>query len=65
VLVALMVGGIELLQVVAAKLDLAGGPWSAVSNLDLGRLGYLVVAVFAMTWLLSLAVWKAGRIEQR
>jgi high-affinity nickel-transport protein len=65
VLIALVVGGIELLQVVSTKLALNGGPWSVVDGLDLGRLGYLVVALFAATWLLSAAVWKAGRIEQR
>ena len=65
VLVALVVGGVELLQVVSARLSLTGGPWAVINGLDLGRLGYLVVALFAVTWLLSVALWKAGRIEQR
>ena len=65
VAVAWMVGGIELLQVLAAKLSLHGGVWRFLESLDLNRLGYLVVALFASTWLLSLAVWKTARIEQR
>jgi len=65
VAVAWMVGGIELLQVLAAKLSLHGGVWEFVEGIDLGQLGYLVVALFVSTWLLSLTVWKTARIEQR
>ena len=65
VAVAWMVGGIELLQVLAAKLSLHGGLWRFLESIDLGELGYIVVALFAATWLVSLAVWKTRRIEQR
>jgi len=65
VAVAWMVGGIELLQVLAAKLSLHGAVWQFVEGLDLNRLGYLVVALFVSTWLLSLTVWRTARIEQR
>jgi high-affinity nickel-transport protein len=65
VAVAWMVGAIELLQVLAAKLALHGPFWSALDSLDLGRLGYLVVGLFLATWLCSLTVWKTRRVEQR
>ena len=65
VAVAWLVGGIELLQVLAEKLSLHGTFWSLLESLDLGRLGYLVVALFVATWLLSLALWKTRRYEQR
>ncbi len=65
VAVAWMVGGIELLQVLAAKLALHGIFWRALASIDLGRLGYFVVGLFAATWLVSLLVWKTRRIEQR
>jgi high-affinity nickel-transport protein len=63
--VAWMVGGIELLQVLAARLSLHGTFWRLLAGLDLGRLGYLVVALFAATWLLSITLWKTRRLEQR
>jgi high-affinity nickel-transport protein len=63
--VAWLVGTIELLQVLAAKLELHGGFWTVLGGLDLGRLGYVVVGLFAATWLCSLALWKTGRFEQR
>src|SRR5947199_1562792 len=53
VAVAWMVGGIEVLQVLAAKLSLNGPFWQLVAGIDLGTLGYVVVALFIATWLLS------------
>jgi nickel/cobalt transporter (NiCoT) family protein len=65
VAVALVIGMIELLQVTAAKLSLDGGFWSFLDNLDFGHIGYVVVGLFVATWLLSIALWKTRRIEQR
>src|SRR6185503_8970562 len=65
VAVAWLVGAIELLQVLAAKLELHGGFWTLLASLDLGRLGYVVVGLFAATWLGSLTLWKTRRYEQR
>jgi high-affinity nickel-transport protein len=65
VAVALLIGSIELLQVTAAKLSLSGGFWTLLENLDFGRMGYVVVAMFVATWAFSVIVWKARRIEAR
>ena len=65
VAVAWMVGAIELLQVLAAKLELHGPFWQALDSLDLGRLGYVVVGLFIVTWLGSVTLWKTRRYEQR
>jgi nickel/cobalt transporter (NiCoT) family protein len=65
VAVALIIGMIELLQVLAAKLSLEGGFWGFLDNLDFGHIGYVVVGLFIATWALSLLLWKARRIEDR
>jgi nickel/cobalt transporter (NiCoT) family protein len=65
VAVALIVGSIELLSVLADKLSLSGGIWDFVSNLDLNLLGYAIVGLFVLTWAVALAVWRFGRIEER
>jgi nickel/cobalt transporter (NiCoT) family protein len=65
VAVAWMVGAIELLQVLAAKLALHGPFWQLLQSVDLGQLGYLVVGLFVVTWLFSLTLWKARRVEER
>jgi hypothetical protein len=36
-----------------------------VASIDLGQLGYLVVALFVAMWLLSFTVWKTAGIERR
>jgi nickel/cobalt transporter (NiCoT) family protein len=65
VAVAVVIGTIELLQVMAARLSLDTGVWAALESLDFGRLGYVVVGLFVATWAFSLLVWKTRRIEQR
>ena len=54
VVVALAIGMIELLQVTLG-----------LRILDLGKVGYLVVALFVATWAVSLAYWKVRRVEER
>jgi high-affinity nickel-transport protein len=63
--VALVIGMIELLQVMAAKLSLSGGFWAFLDNLDFGHIGYVVVGLFVATWACSVILWKARRIEER
>ena len=65
VTVALVIGMIELLQVTATKFSLDGGFWTFLDGLDFGKIGYVVVGLFIATWLFSVALWKARRIEQR
>ena len=65
VTVALVIGTIEILQVLAAKLSLSGGFWTLLDSLDFGTVGYAVVGLFIATWACSVIVWKARRIEDR
>ncbi len=65
VVVALLIGTIELLSVLADKLSLTGQPWELVSGLDLNYVGYAIAAVFVLTWVGALAIWRLGRVEER
>ncbi len=65
VLVALVIGGIELLQLLAVETGATSGPLAAVADLDLEHVGYVIVGLFVLTWLLALGVWRFGRIEER
>jgi high-affinity nickel-transport protein len=65
VAVALLIGSIELLDVLATRLSLKGGIWDFVSGLDLNLVGYAVVGLFVATWAVALAVWRLGRVEER
>lgn len=65
VAVALLVGSVELLAVLAEKLGLRGGVWDLVAGLDLNTIGYVIAALFVLTWVVALSVWRFGRIEER
>ncbi|AKN17605.1 HoxN/HupN/NixA family nickel/cobalt transporter [Mycobacterium haemophilum] len=65
VAVALLVGSVELLSLFAGQFGWQGGFWNWVSDLDLNAVGYLVVAMFVITWAIALLVWRYGRIEER
>jgi high-affinity nickel-transport protein len=65
VAVALVIGGIELISIVADKAGIESGPVRAVANLDLNDVGYAVVALFVLTWAVAVAAWKVLRIEDR
>jgi len=65
VAVALIVGTVELLSILADRLSLHGGVWSFVASFDLNRIGFLIVGLFVVTWVGAIAVWKIARIEDR
>jgi high-affinity nickel-transport protein len=65
VAVALLIGSIEVLSVLADELGLTGGFWHAVSNLDLNLVGYMILGLFVVTWAVAAAVWRFARIEER
>ncbi|WP_248928080.1 HoxN/HupN/NixA family nickel/cobalt transporter [Paenibacillus hamazuiensis] len=65
VVAALLIGTIELVQVVSEKLGLSGGIWDQVQNIDFGTLGYMLVALFVLAWAVSVAIWKWFRLEER
>lgn len=65
VVVALLIGGIQLIGLLAERLHITHGPLAWVARIDLASLGYAVAGIFLLTWLLAVTVWRLGRIEQR
>ncbi|MFD8913446.1 HoxN/HupN/NixA family nickel/cobalt transporter [Streptomyces sp. NPDC059575] len=65
VAVALIIGTVELLGLIAEKAHLHGAFWDWVSGLDLNIIGYVIVGLFFLTWVLALVIWKAARIEEK
>ncbi|MFZ3257434.1 MAG: HoxN/HupN/NixA family nickel/cobalt transporter, partial [Candidatus Acidiferrales bacterium] len=66
VIVALVVGGVEALGLLAGQFHLTGRFWNAVTKLNnnFGTLGYFIVALFALSWMVSVAVYKWRRFEK-
>lgn len=65
VAVALLIGSIELLGLLAEQLGLSGGFWDWIAAVDLNVVGFVIVGMFMLTWAVALSVWRFGRIEQR
>src|SRR6266581_1825201 len=65
ILVALVVGGIEALSIIAGQLNLGGGFWDFVGNLsqNFGTIGYLIVGLFILSWLISTIVYKVRKYD--
>jgi high-affinity nickel-transport protein len=66
VLVALIVGGIEALGLIADKLSLEGAFWGMIAALNdnFGSLGYVIIAVFAISWFVSAAIYRLKRYDE-
>jgi high-affinity nickel-transport protein len=65
VAVALIIGTIELVGVLADQANITSGPLSAIADIPLDYAGYGIVALFVAAWMVALAVWRYGRIEQK
>jgi high-affinity nickel-transport protein len=68
VVVAVIVGGLEMLNLVGDQLGLgdSGGFWGAVGSLNanFGVLGYLIVGIFIVAWLVSYVVYRFNRYDE-
>ena len=65
VAVALIIGTIELVGVLADQAKIDSGPLSAIASIPLDYAGYAIVAFFFLAWITALAVWRFGRIEEK
>ena len=67
ILVALLVGGVEALSLLAGRLKLSGWFWSTVAGLNdnFGSLGMAVVGVFLIGWLASLLFYHYKGFDEQ
>jgi high-affinity nickel-transport protein len=65
ILVALVIGGVEALGLIGSKLGLDGGFWRTIGDLNenFGALGYLIIAIFLLSWMISVAVYRFRRYD--
>jgi high-affinity nickel-transport protein len=65
VFVAFFIGTVEILGLIEQEYRLGGGFWTFMGNFNINKAGYVIVGVFVLTWVVALAVWHFGRIEQK
>ncbi len=68
VVVAVVVGGLETLNLIGDQLGLTdgGGFWGAIGALNdnFGVLGYVIVGIFVVAWLVSFVVYRLNRYDE-
>jgi nickel/cobalt transporter (NiCoT) family protein len=64
VLVAFVIGGVELLQVLSGELNLQGPFWAWLAGLSFETIGYGIIGIFVVSWLASMALWRIKRYEE-
>jgi high-affinity nickel-transport protein len=65
VIVALVVGVIVLAGLLVERLGITSGPLAVIGSADLEFAGFVIVGIFVFSWIVALAVWRFGRIEER
>ena len=65
VAVALIIGSIQLISIVTQKAGVTTGPLAAIANVNLDFVGYTIVGLFVLVWVIAVSVWKYGRIEEK
>jgi nickel/cobalt transporter (NiCoT) family protein len=65
VVVALLVGGIEALALLGDRFHLQGWFWNGIAKLsdNFATLGYFIVGLFALSWVVSIAYYKWRRLD--
>jgi len=65
VAVALIIGTIELVGVIADQANITSGPLSWIADINLDYAGYAIVGLFFLAWAVAIAVWRFGHIEEK
>lgn len=65
VLVALLIGTIEVLSIIGDQLELKGPFWEFIGKLsdNFGLIGYLIIGIFVFSWIVSSIVYKAKKYD--
>ena len=66
IVVALLVGGMETLGLIASELGLGGPFWNFVGEAsgNVGLLGYAIIGVFVAAWFVSMLVFRLARLDR-
>jgi nickel/cobalt transporter (NiCoT) family protein len=65
VFVAVFIGAIELLGLLAQDANLGGSFWSFLETFNINTAGFVIVGVFVLTWIVAISIWHFGQLEQK
>jgi high-affinity nickel-transport protein len=64
--VALIIGGIETMGLIGDQMGLKGTFWGWMDSLNnnFGTLGFIVIGVFVVSWIVSIAIYRMNRYDE-
>ncbi|HEX4060629.1 MAG TPA: HoxN/HupN/NixA family nickel/cobalt transporter [Streptosporangiaceae bacterium] len=65
VFVAVFIGAVEVLGLLAQEGHLSGPGWTWLANFNINTAGFVIVGVFVLTWVVALLIWHFGQIEKK
>jgi nickel/cobalt transporter (NiCoT) family protein len=66
IIVALVVGGIEVLGLLKDQLNLTGGFWDLIGSLNdnFGTVGFAIIGLFVLSWIASVIIYRAKGFDR-
>ncbi|GAC1473325.1 MAG: HoxN/HupN/NixA family nickel/cobalt transporter [Chloroflexota bacterium] len=64
VVIALFIGGIEVLTVISTETGAGGVPFSWANSVSLADMGFYIIGIFLASWLISVAVYKGRHLDR-
>jgi nickel/cobalt transporter (NiCoT) family protein len=66
IVVALLVGGIEVLGLIGGQLKIHGGVWDTIGSLNdnFGAVGFAIIGIFVVSWIASIAIYRMNRYDE-
>jgi high-affinity nickel-transport protein len=65
VVVAILVGGLEVLGLIGDQFKMQGSFWAMIGavNDNFGLLGFGIIGIFVVSWILSIAIYRLNRYD--
>jgi len=63
-MVAFIIGGIEVLQVVSTELGVTTGFYGWLQNLDFSMIGFTIIGTFLISWTIAIAWYRHKGYEK-
>jgi len=66
--ICLFIGSIEVLSLLTHQIagpSRSHGWWGFLSSFNLNTAGFVIVAMFIVTWLAAMLIWRCGQIEEK
>jgi high-affinity nickel-transport protein len=62
-LIAIVIGGVEVLTLVAERFELDGPAWALLRAAS-GQIGFLVLGLFALAWVISVVIYHLAGYDR-